>query len=66
MPLSLRLQKLEGLLPNTRPPAEIEPEDVEEVNLIDFDSTRGLNLGNHIESDEEEEPSGRGVGCAPS
>lgn len=65
--MSLCLQKLENLLPSTRPPAEIESEEAEEVNLIDFDSTRGSNMGNHVESEDEEEQSGPGgVGCATS
>ena len=64
--MSLCLQKLESLLPSTRPPPQSESEEAEEVNLMDYDSTRGSNMGNHIESEDEEEQSGPGVGCATS
>ena len=36
------------------------------MNLIDFDSTRGSNIGNHFDSEEEEDRAGPGVGCATS
>ena len=63
--VSLRLQKLEALLPRTRPPPDDESEDAEDVNLMDFEGTRG-SMGNHVESEEEEDHGGPGMGCATS
>lgn len=62
------LQTLESLLP-TQPkdPIDMEEPDVEEVNMIDFESTRGagpLYKEAYDGDSDDDEPSGHRVGCA--
>ena len=64
--LSISLQKLESLLPS-RPDEPVISEDMEEVNMIEYEGTRGGEDGHkevYDESDEEDIAGGHRVGCA--
>lgn len=62
------LQTLESLLPTTsKDPIDMEATEVEEVDMIDFESTRGAGSVSREAYDgdsDDDEPSGHRVGCA--
>lgn len=62
------LKKLESLLPS-RPDEPPISEDMEDVNMMEFEGTRGLGDDSHRgeaydESDDEDGPGGHRVGCS--
>ena len=61
----LFLQELESLLPDK----PVEPkvgDEAEEVNMIDYESTRGVGGSQReaYDDSDDDEPSGHRVGCA--
>lgn len=59
------MQELEGLLPE-RPKMEIpEGENVEEVNLVDYDDTRSAAGGRASEAYHEDDDEMGGAGAGP-